>query len=345
MSNARSAVLALCLSAALFSCGPGTLVPSVPEPPRSAGSRADFDAKVSLGVALARVRGQSLVSIELDQRRQPAEALLALARARDDLQLIEDFGGANAQPDFVQLGRAIDDAIGRLRRPDKSGALTEALAVAGRATLGIEAQFVGETSGRPAYRASVVSLLVWGAATQYDLAVASDAGPESYREAYGLLREAQNIHEGLATLFEENANDHTRAADILLAAMFGAMPSSDPPPDLPPPDEVAAAAYMLGVLLADDHGAVSLPPRNRLAYITPLLEEALGTYESGEAGVADVLLQKVRESLCCPQTTAGDALDTELARLSTAIRAGAADHDIAALVEEGSALAAEAAEN
>ena len=355
MTNAAPAVLALCLSATLLSCGPGTLVPSVTESPRSAGSRADFDAKVSLGVELAALRGENLVAVELIQRHQPAEALLALERARSYLQLIENSGGANAQPEFVQLGRAVNTAVRRLGRPDESRAPTEALASAGRATLGIESKYVGVTSERPAYRASVVSLLAWGAAAQYDLAVRSDPiDPQSYRAAYGALREADNIHEGLATVVEEQTNDHSRAADILLAAMFEAMPASDPPPD-PRPLAVSAAAYILGVLLADDHGAIAppasrrlffpVPPRDRLAYIAPLIEEALGSYESGEAGVADVLVEKTRASLCCPSTSAGDALGAELARIADAIRSGAADHEIAALVEEASALAAVAAQN
>lgn len=356
MSTAVAAVLALCLSAALISCGPGALVPGVTEPPSSSGSRADFRTKASLGAALAALRGQSLVAVELDQRHQPAQALLAVARARDYLETIEDLGGANAQREFVRLGRAIDDAAGRLRRPDRDGTLDEALARAGRATLDIESEFVGDTSERPAYRASVVSHLVYGAAVYYEAAVLPDPiDPEGYRDAYGSLREAQNIHEGLATVVEEQINDSARAADILLAAMFGAMPASDPPQDLRPAIEVGAVAYILGVLLADNHGALAppapsrllfpVPPRDRLTYIAPLLEEALGTYESGEAGVADVLVKKVRASLCCPATNAGGALEAELERLSNAIRSGAANPDIAALVEESSELAEDAAVN
>lgn len=346
MRNGWPTILALCLSAILGGCGPGALVPSVAEPSSSPGSSADFRAKASLGAALAALRGQSLVAVELDQRHQPAEALLAVVRARDYLQTIEDLAGDNAQPEFVRLGRAIHDAADRLQGPNRDGTLDEALARTGRATLDIESEFVGDTSASPAYRASVVSHLVYGAAAYYEVAVLPDPiDQEGYREAYGSLREAQNIYEGLAGVVEEQINDSARAADILLAAMFSAMPSSDPPPDLPPPDEVAAAAYVLGVLLTDDHGAVPLPPRNRLAYIPPLLEEALGAYESGEAGVADVLVQKVRASLCCPSTSAGEALEAELARLSNAIRSGAADSDIVALVEECSALAADAAES
>lgn len=344
--NARPAILALGLSATLLGCGPGALVPSVAEPPSSPGSSADFRAKASLGAALAALRGQSLVAVELDQRHQPAEALLAVARARDYLQTIEDLGGDNAQPEFVRLGRAIHDAADRLQRPNRDGTLDEALARTGRATLDIESEFVGDTSASPAYRASVVSHLVYGAAAYYEAAVLLDPiDPEGYREAYGSLREAQNIYEGLAGVVEEQINDSARAADILLAAMFSAMPSSEAPLDLSPPDEVAAAAYMLGVLLADDHGAISLPPRDRLAYIAPLLEEALGAYESGEAGVADVLVQEVRATLCCPLTSSGDSLEAELGRLSAAIRSGAGDSDIAAFVEESSALAADAAES
>ena len=330
-------------------------MPSVTEPPNSAGSRADFRAKVSLGVELAALRGENLVAVELIQRHQPAEALLALERARSYLEQIEDSGGGNAQPEFVQLGRAVNTAVGRLGRPDESWALPEALATAGRATLGIESKYVGVTSERPAYRASVVSLLVSGAAAQYDVAVRSDPiDPQGYRVAYGALREADNIHEGLASVVEEQMNDHSRAADTLLAAMFQAMPASDVPSD-PRPLAVAAAAYLLGVLLADDHGALAppaprrvllpVPASDRPTYIAPLLEEALGAYESGEAGVADVLVQKVRASLCCPQTSAGDVLEEELARLSNAIRSGAADSEIAALVEEGSAFSADAVEN
>ena len=353
MSNVRLVALALSLSAALAGCGPGTLVPSVTEPPNSAGSRADFDAKVSLGVELAALRGQNLVSVELLQRHQPDEALLALARARKSVETIQSLGGANAQPEFAQLGRAIDDAIGRLRQADRSGAVTKALAMAGRAALGIESKFVGDTSERPAYRASVVSQLVFGAATGYVFAVARDPiDPEAYRIAYGALREADNIHEGLATVVEEQSNDHARAADILFAAMFEAMPASNPPSDLRPL-AVSAAAYLMGVLLTDDRGALAppaldsallpVPPQARLAFVAPLLEEALGAFESGEAGVADVLVEKTRASLCCPSTSAGDALEAELARLSSAIRSGAADSDISLLVEESSELAADAA--
>jgi hypothetical protein len=299
-----------------------------------------------LGAALAALRGQSLVAIELEQRHQPTQALLAVARARDYLQTIEDLGGANEKPDFVRLDQAIDDAADRLRRPDPDGTLDEALVRVGRATLDIESEFVGDTRERLAYRASVVSHLVYGAAVYYEVAVFPDPiDPEGYRDAYGSLREAKNIHEGLVGVLEENTNDEARAADILLAVMFGAMPSSEPPSDLPPPEEVAAAAYLLGVLLADNHGAISPPPRNRLAYIAPLLEEALGAYESGEAGVADVLAQNVRASLCCPATSAGDALEAELELLSSAIRSGATESDVAALAEETSALAAVAAED
>ena len=330
-------------------------MPSVTEPPNSAGSRADFRAKVSLGVELAALRGENLVAVELIQRHQPAEALLALERARSYLEVIEDSGGANAQPEFAQLGLAVNTAMRRLGRPDESRAPTEALAMAGRATLGIESKYVGVTSERTAYRASVVSLLVSGAAAQYDLAVRSDPiDPQGYRVAYGALREADNIHEGLASVVEEQTNDHSRAAVILLAAMFEALPASDPPPD-PRPLAVSAAAYLLGVLLADDHGALAppaprrvllpVPASDRPAFIPPLLEEALGSYESGETGVADVLVQKVRASLCCPSTSAGDGLEAELARLSNAIRSGAADSEIALLAEESSELAADAAES
>ena len=355
MSNVRLAVLALCLSPTLVSCGPGALVPSVTEPPNSAGSRADFRAKVSLGVELAALRGENLVAVELIHRHQPAEALLALERARSHLGVIEDSGGANAQPEFEQLDRAVNTAVRRIGGPDEFRAPTEALAMAGRATLGIESKFVGETSERPAYRASVVGLLVSGAAAEYDLAVRSDPiNSQGYRAAYGTLREAGNIHEELAGVVEEQTNDYSRAADILLAAMFEAMPASDPPSD-PRPIAVSAAAYLLGVLLADDHGALAppaprrgllpVPASDRLAFIPPLLEEAFGTFESGETGVADVLVQKVRASLCCPSTSAGDGLKAELARLSNAIRSGAADSEIALLVEESSELAADAAES
>lgn len=365
MSKAASSVLIVLLSAALVACGSGALVPTVTEAPRVGGSQEDIQPRdLALGVKLASLRGQSLVSVELAKRHRSAEALLVLEHARDYAQfLFQLLGGGNGERSFKRFNRAIDVATTGLRRGEGSGALTEALVTAGRETLRIESEIVGETTDLTAYRASVVSFLADAAASFYELAVVSDpSSPPAlapsiadpgipldrsavYRAAYGLLREAANIHEGLATILEELTHDNARAADTLLAAMFEAMPSAEVPPDLTPPDEVLAAAYLLGVLLANDHGAISPSPRNRLAFIPPLLEEALGAYESGEAGVADVLLEKVRASLCCPQTSEGDALETDLERLSSAIRSGAADHDIAALVEEASALAAVAAEN
>lgn len=348
MRNLWSAVLALCLSTTLLSCGPGALVPGVTDPPRAAGGSANIKENpglVSLGGELATLRGQSLVAVELDQRHQSAEALLAVQEARGLTETIEALGGSTARPEYARLIRALDDAVDSLRRPDQFGSLTQALATAGRATLDIEAEIVGTTSELAAYKASVVSALVNQAASLYELAVADPFDSRYYLGAYGLLREAENMHEGLTTVIEQNLNDDARAADIMFAVMFGAMPSSEPPSDLPPPEEVAAAAYLLGVLLAGSHDAISPPPRNRLAYIAPLLEEALGAYESGEAGVADVLAQNVRASLCCPATSGGDALEAELELLSHAIRSGAADSDITALVEETSALATVAAED
>lgn len=346
MLRARSVIAALCASATVLACGPGTLVPGATEPPSSSGSRADINSReLALGAQLASLRGQNLVAVELVKRNQSAEALLVLRRARDYARFpFQSPVGSNGESAFTPLNQAIDAATTRLRRGDGGAALTEALVSVGRETLRIESETVGETTELAAYRASVVSSLAYGAGLYYQFAVlANPFDPGAYRAAYGFLREAQNIHAGLSTVIEEQTSDHARAADTLLAAMFGVMPSSEVPLDLPPSEGVEAAAYILGALLADDHGAVSPPPRNRLAFIPPLLDEALGAYESGEAGVADVLVQKVRESLCCPQTSAGDALETELALLSNAIRSGAADSDVETLVERSSKLAEDAA--
>lgn len=346
MSRAVSYALVVSLSAALFSCGPGALVPSVTEPPRSAGTRADVKSiDVLLGTQLAALRGQNLVSVELVKRHQTAEALLLLKRASDYTQFpFEDLVGGEGESSFTTLNRTMETATATLRRGDGSGALTEALAAVGEETLRIESEIVGESSELAAYKASVVNDLAYQATLSYELALSADPFElEPYLFAYGLLREAQNIHAGLSTVVEDQTSDEARAADIMFATMFGAMPSSEVPADLPPADEVAAAAYMLGELLADGHDAETPPPGNPPAYMAPLLEEALGTYESGEAGVADVLVQKVRASLCCPETSAGNALESELDRLSAAIRAGATDSEIVTLVEESSELAADAA--
>ena len=348
MIRARSVIAALCASATVLACGPGALVPGATEPPRSAGTRADVKSiDVLLGTQLAALRGQNLVSVELAKRHQSAEALLLLKRAKGYAQFpFQDLPGSEGESSFTTLHRTMEIATATLRRGDGIGALTKALAAVGKETLQIESEIVGETSELAAYKASVVNDLAYQATLSYELALSADPFElEPYRVAYGLLREAQNIHTGLSNVVEDQTSDGARAADIMFAAMFGAMPSSEVPADLSPADEVAAAAYMLGELLADEHDAVTPPPGNPPAYMAPLLEEALGAYESGEAGVADVLVEKVRASLCCPSTSAGDALGTELARIADAIRSGAADHDIAALVEEASALAAVAAQN
>jgi len=344
--NSRSPVLALCLSTALIACGPGALVEGATAPPRERDNAVDITSEqLEVGSRLASLRGQNLVSVELYKRHQSAEALLAVARSREYARSLQLSVDGEAQAGFTTLSSAIDAATRRLRRGGVSGAPIEALATAGKATLQIESELVGVTSRLAAYKATIVISLVNEAAILYESAVEGPFDHEDYRAAYGSLREAKNIHEGLATVLEENTNDEARAADILLAAIFGAMPSSDPPIRLLPPDEVSAAAYILGVFLADNYGAVPTPSRSLtppLFYIFPLLEEVLGSYESGEAGVADVLLEKVRASLCCPSTSAGDALEIELARLSKAIRSGAADLDIATLVERSSELAADA---
>ncbi|HZJ50605.1 MAG TPA: hypothetical protein VFF07_07075 [Actinomycetota bacterium] len=346
MTKAVSSVLTLLLSAALFACGPGALVPGGTEPPQARGSAVDIGSgQLELGFRLASLRGQNLVSVELDKRHQRAEAMLAVERARRYARAAEAAAGG-ARAHFLRLDLELAFASRSLRRVGEGGAFAEALATAGTTTLEIESEIVGKTARLAAYKATIVVSLVDEAAILYEGAVEGPFDPEDYRAAYGSLREAENIHEGLATVLEENTNDEARAADILLAAIFGAMPSADPPIRLLPADEVAADAYMLGVLLADKHGAMT-PPSGSLApphlYIALLLEEVLGSFESGETGVADVLLEKVRASLCCPATSAGDALETELALLSNAIRSGAADSDVETLVERSSELAEDSA--
>ncbi|MDQ3660247.1 MAG: hypothetical protein M3454_04135 [Actinomycetota bacterium] len=341
MIRARSVIAALCASATVLACGPGTLVPAA-EPPRAAGSRADIEqTDLLLGTQLAALRGHNLVAVELVKRRQSTEALLVLDRGRNYAHFLQNFAEKDAESPFnPEINRAIDAATAALKRGDGSGTVTEALVTAGRATLRIESEIVGKTSELAAYKASVVSTLADHAGLEYDLAISADPFDlGGYRLAYGLLREAKNIHGGLTNVLEQNTNDEARAAEIMFAAMFGAMPSSDTPSELRRPFEVPAVAYVLGEVLADEFGSITPPPRNRLAFVAPVLEEALGAYESGEAGVADVLVQKVRAS----QSSAGEPVEAELDRLSAAIRGGAADSDIATLVEESSELAADAA--
>jgi hypothetical protein len=333
--------LSLCVSA-LTACGPGALVPETTEPPSTGGSAANIDQQVSLGSGLALVRGQNLVALELDRRHEATEALDVVERARVQADRLSSRAGGGAQSSFTRLKRALQDAADALERPDPARDLDQALGAAGRATLQIESDLVGPTRDTAAYKASVVAALV-----NLDCPIAYEAAIEqnpadlvsNYRLAYGCLREAANLHAGLSTVLEENTDDRVRAISTMLASMFKAMPEADPPEDLAPLDEVRAAAYMLGALLAEQYGALAPPPADPQGFIVPLLEEVLTTYESGEAGVADVLLEQVRADLCCPQSSAGTALEDELGALSEAIRSGVPDNEVATLVEEAMTLA------
>jgi hypothetical protein len=345
MRTKRLLSIALCLSA-LPACGPGALVPETTEPPSTTGSAANIDQQVGWGSGLALVRGQNLVALELDRRHEATEALDVVERARVQAERLSSRAGGRAQSSFARLKRALQDAADALERPDPARDLDQALGAAGRATLQIESDLVGSTRDTTAYRASVVAALVnVDCPFAYEAAIELDRADllSNYRLAYGCLREAANLHAGLSTLLEENTDDRARATEVMLASMFKAMPEAVPPEDLAPLDDVRAAAYMLGALLAEQYGALAPPPADRLGFISPLLEEVLTTYESGEAGVADVLLEQVRADLCCPQTSAGTPLEDELGALSQAIRSGAADDEIAALVEEAADLAEAAA--
>lgn len=334
--------LAVCMST-FTACGPGTLVPETTEPPSSKGSAADIGGEVGVGIELAALRGQNLVALELDRRHEATEALMAVARAEEIIETIQN-SGTGGGSGFVTLDRALRAAAVALKRPDPAEDLDQALADAGRATLDIESELVGTVSNTAAYRASVLAALTSDSARQYELAIESDPFDLSeYRGGYGSLREAANLHAGLSTVLEENTDDRVRATSTILAAMFEAMPEADPPEELAPLDDVRAAAYMLGALLAEQYGVPAPPPADRPGFIAPLLEEVLTTYQSGEAGVADVLLEQVRADLCCPQTSPGAALEDELGALSEAIRSGAADEEVASRVEEAVDLAEAAA--
>jgi hypothetical protein len=339
-------------AAALVSCGPNGLVPGAAAPPAAVGTATDVSAvEVELGARLGIVRAQNLVSVELSTRFLFDEAALHLESAGQEAAALETDVGDDASGAFARLASSLEAAERSLDMPEVA-ALADPLAEAGEATLEIQAALVGETSGLAAYKASVVANLLLRSAQLYEDGMASlPVDSRIYRDAYGLLREGEYMHEGFVSVFEEQVRPELRAADTLLAVMFAGMPSSELPEEHLPAEDIAAAAYMLGALLAEEHEAVlpdQAPTRDLLAWIDPTLGEVLVGYESGEAGVAGALAEDVYADLYRPaekpleQASVDTAaeLGAVLRELIQSIDRGASVHEIEELVTAGRDLAA-----
>jgi hypothetical protein len=338
-------------AAALVSCGPNGLVPGAAAPPTAVGTAADVSAEaVDLGTRLGIVRAQNLLSVELSTRFLFDEAALHLESAGQEAAALEADVADEASDAFTRLASSLE-AAERALDTSEVAALSDPLAEAGEATLEIESALVGESSGLAAYKASVVANLLLRSAQLYEDGIAtSPVDSRTYRDAYGLLREGEYMHEGFASAFEEQARPELRAADTLLAVMFEAMPSSELPEEFLPAEDIAAAAYMLGALLAEEHEAVlpdQAPTGDLLAWMGPMLSEVLAGYESGEAGVAGALAEDVYADLYRPAEeplgqvaadTAGE-LGAVLRELKQSIDRGEPVYEIAELVATGRDLA------
>jgi hypothetical protein len=338
----------------LSACGTGELAPPVAElGAASPGGPRPTTEALQAGVTLASVRGQNLVSVELHQRHDETAALEHVYKAQQFASELQATDAGEASDAFAQLQESLGAAADALQRPEVPALVSQPLAAAGRATLEIESALVGDASNSSAYRATLVARLVAASAEAYEKAVAPDSvEAEAYEDAYALLREAGLMHEGLASVLEEQTRDEVKEADTLLEAMFEAMPNADPPEDPVSPKDVSAAAYLLALVLEEHEGAepgggLDLRAGDLLAFSPPLLEEVSSTYAAGEAGVSHALARDLYEHLYAPLldfSPAAAALGPTLQGLADAVRAGAPVSEVEDLSERAAEIARALAE-
>ena len=318
-----TAALALLLGLA-SACGPGGLVQGAGEPPVATGEAADVRASdLELGVALASVRAQHLVTLELFRRNEYSAALLHAITAGRLMQRVREALGPDASPALSSLDQQVTAAIEALEEPEYPEDLSTVLAEAGRRALAVEADVLGATASLGAYKASVTSRLLEKSATAYrKVGPRDELDIQAYRNGYAWLRAGAEINEGLHSLLEEQTEASAQEGEALFAVMFEAMPSSQLPEKLPPPNDVWAAAHLLAHLLQETHNAVPAPkppPARAVGAIPPLLEEAGSLFATGRAPAGAAMVTDLRAAALEP---AAPALEREAPSLLEALEAG-----------------------
>lgn len=255
----------------------------------ASGGVASFTAEsVSVGEALAQIRGHQLVSLALyragDQQGALTHAGHPIAEVFPTLKLeLVEHGGdaAGLEASLKTAADAVDD---KAPVDDVAKAFNEAAAL----TVAAERTVVGSAADGSAYRASVIASLLVTAGREYEEAVADGAVREliEYQDAYAFVNEARRLYDGIAADVRSKAPGDADEIDRALASLAGALPTVEPPASPKSVADVQALTAQIGHALTAAVGALAVEgrePEEVVAEIGRMLDAMVEAYRAGRS--------------------------------------------------------------
>lgn len=318
-----------------------------------AASNVDPEA-VSVGEALAQIRGHHRVAIELYGEEDVSGALAHAHHPIEELLDVvsgelEEHGG---DPEALSAG--LDEVVAAI---ESGGEIEDVVAAVEEVRILTEEQFdmfAGEVD--VALEGSVVAALLKTAAHEYEEAVGED-GIElilEYQDGYAFSLEAKDMYgrvradvEGAS---EEDAEEIEEAFGVLEQALASATPPEDPLAE----EDVEAAASLIGHELEETIGALPTEEADHeevVAEIEHLLAEIRETYAAGDPDAAAELSAEAYlenyEVIEADVIELAPEINEELepllgAELRRQIQAGASEDEIASMIARAEELLQEA---
>lgn len=317
---------------------------------------ADAEA-VGFAKALAEIRGHHFVSLELYEAGDVEGAAVHAAHPVDELLAsVQSELDEHAPEVSDELAASLQAGVDAIAAAEPADAVAAAFDDAAAATEEALAGVAGADASSPAFRGSVIALLLATAAHEYEEAVDNNGLRllAEYQDGYGFVHESRRLYEEIAGDVEAAAIEEAEEIEEAFDVLEQALPSPEAPKKLVDPLEVETAAALIGHELEETVGASPAEesdPDEIVAEIEELLAQIESAYEAGAADQAAELAAEaylenyevIEADVIDKAPDVNEELEPLLgAELRRQIGAGAPVEEISSMIDRAIALLAEA---